>query len=76
MNSIQILPPGYTWPPVVTEPGPHGPEQLGDVMRHDRDYEIASRGGDEALAPPISSDGIRRLLLLVFYTSTISEEGR
>lgn len=68
LNSIRSYPANYEPPPL--------PERLcsqrdlADLLLHYLAFEVP------ALRPPVSDDGIRRLIDLAFFTSMAPEEGR
>lgn len=67
LNSTRRAPSGCTPPPVPA--GLCGPEALAELL-------IESRKCQPDWAGPISADGVRKLVKLIFFASLIPEEGR
>jgi hypothetical protein len=67
LNAIRSLPVGYTPPPIPE--GLCGPEKLAELL-------IEARKVQPEYTGPISDDGIRTLVKLIFFASLMPEEGR
>jgi hypothetical protein len=67
LNAIRSLPVGYTPPPIPE--GLCGPEKLAELL-------IEARKVQPEYTGPISDDGIRTLVNLIFFASLMPEEGR
>lgn len=67
LNATRMVPAGYTPPPIPA--GLCGPEALAELL-------IEARKVQPDWTGPISDDGIRTLVNLIFFASLMPEEGR
>jgi hypothetical protein len=75
LNRFRRLPSGYD-PPELPEQL-CGPDVLADVMLHGREFNrTAMHGGDHRWLAPLTDDGVRKLISLLYYASLMPEEGR
>ena len=72
LNSIRRIVGDYK-PPAAQ--GLHGPEVLAELMVHGRQFGLSTHGGSSFQAP-LSDDGVKKLVNLVYYSSLMPEEGR
>jgi hypothetical protein len=72
LNSFFFAPAGYN-PPLPADDRFSTPQNLAELLVYDNRFQLESGG---SLASPLSEDGIRRLVDLVFYASMSPEEGR
>lgn len=72
LNFVFDAPFGYE-PPISSSPF-YTPEDLAALLIYDRSFVSRTQG--EGATPPISEAGIKRLVNLVFYSSSYPDEGR
>jgi len=75
LNSLMLAPGGYD-PPALPH-GFHGPDDLTEMVIYGRQYTQSTvSGGGSGWLAPLSDDGVKKLVNLVYYASLVPEEGR
>src|SRR4051794_3278530 len=75
LNSFRLVVGGYE-PPALPQ-GLHGPEVLAEMIVHGRQFSRTTiYGGDSGWLAPLTDDGVKGLVNLVYYASLMPEEGR